>query len=617
MLLQRLIQFRAGEDDDQQIPFYATKPVRWVLDLNGDGSLASTELTELSGEGKAANRGIPRTVPSVTKTSGIAPAIATDTIEYVLGWVTDDPKVSVKPERVAACHEAFIALNQQWAHADPGGPAPAIAAFYTNATTTLVTQPDKWSRGDLVEILVDGRPAAATTSARTFWATVAATRKGSGRVGLCLVCARPGALLNTIPRQLPVRLVPGATQSASLISVNKSTHGFQQATGLGHTPICETCGLKVMDSLEALLGDGDHSTFGGDSRMIWWVPSGGDFDADVYAHPDDHLDEVHALIAAANKGQAATVEAADTAILERFCALTIGGNVARVMIRNWVDMPLTEVQHNLGRWFTDIAVPGQAPGAFTYPGLGRLALAAGRFGDGLATTTEGSARTGYARFDAKGADRPDGVYRGLLEAALYAKRLPSGLSRHILHRIRRDGRVDDLRAALVQLCVRRNDPRYRTEEHMSINTDLATSPGFIAGRLFASYEYLQWAASNPARKGTDDKPTRADGVNTTFTHKYFAGAMTNPQRALTAGARLAPAWLKNIQRHSPARSVWITRQLDELTDQLAHAGGAHRTAMAAQQHHFVLGYHHQRHARFAPKPDTDTSTNTAPEGPQQ
>src|SRR5262249_8520876 len=150
-----------------------------------------------------------------------------------------------KPERVAQQHDAFRELTERWADATgPDDPAHAVAAFYRHGHHSRVEQPPGWSRSDLVAFRVAGAFAAGTETAQRFWASVAAGRKGLGTTGLCLVCGRVADLLKTIPQQIPQRWLPGATQGASLISVNESTHGFELQKFLGHTPICIDCGLK-------------------------------------------------------------------------------------------------------------------------------------------------------------------------------------------------------------------------------------------------------------------------------------------------------------------------------------------------------------------------------------
>ncbi|ADD43241.1 type I-C CRISPR-associated protein Cas8c/Csd1 [Stackebrandtia nassauensis] len=613
MLLQRLAQFAAQrETDENPIPaFYIEKPVRWVLRLHADGTPETLDMTDRADPSDTARRfGTPMAVPSVTKTSAPAPTPGVDTVEYVFGWVTTDPKANVKPDKVVKRHKAFIALNERWARDDPDSPASAIAAFYRDGHHRTIMEPMRingrgeelqrvpaWSRGDLVCFEIDGAKAAASTSAQRFWASIAAERKGSGTSGLCLVCGEWAELLKTVPQQLPQRLVPGATQSASLVSVNKPTHGFDLTTELRHTPICQGCGLRVMSGLGMLLDDKQHSTGSGDSRMAWWTIGGEQVSLDMLLHPHQHLDDVHHLITAARTGHRHSVKDIDTG---RFCSVIVGGNVSRIMVRDWVEQPLTQVQANLGRWFNDITT---TDGDNTrLPGVGLLALACGRY-DPKLTAESG----GYLGFNKPGADRPDGVYRSLLQAALYGRRLPPGLSKHIIHRIRRDGYLDPARAALLHVGRIRQATTNDQKEPMEITTSSTEEPAKVAGQIFAMYEYLQWAATNP----TPNKTTgRAERVNTSFTDRHFSGAITNPRRALTAGARISQAWLKRVRRDNPARAEWIDRQLTELYEHLNQAGGPPSTALLSQQSDFILGYYQQRQQRFANRSANNTTTET-------
>ena len=75
--------------------------------------------------------------------------------------------------------------------------------------------------------------------------------------------------------------MPQATNSASLVSVNKAAHGFGLQEQLVHTPICARCGLAVMTALESLLSDQWKSTLAGqDTRLAWWVTGGAELDLD-------------------------------------------------------------------------------------------------------------------------------------------------------------------------------------------------------------------------------------------------------------------------------------------------------------------------------------------------
>ena len=252
MLLTRLVEYAGNAADagsGAPPPYYKPQKIRWVLELSPDGSLASRELTPLADPGDPVHKnGVEHVVPSITKTSGIAPRLAVDTPEYVFGWVPDGGNAG----RVRRAHQAFCELTAAWAAADPAGPPQALHRFLAGGHAEQLSVPDGWGRGDQVIVRVNGDAPVflhATESATRFWASVAASRKESGDKGLCLVCGTTGELLRTIPQQLPARLVPQATQSASLVSVNKAAHGFGLAEQPAHTPTCARGGLAVTSAL--------------------------------------------------------------------------------------------------------------------------------------------------------------------------------------------------------------------------------------------------------------------------------------------------------------------------------------------------------------------------------
>ncbi|MFF4772552.1 type I-C CRISPR-associated protein Cas8c/Csd1 [Microtetraspora fusca] len=597
MLLTRLVSY-ARDSSRVLPPFYKTQRVRWILDLNSDGSPKSGRLVPLANPDVPAQKnGVEYVIPSITKTSGIAPQIAVDTPEYLFGWVAKD----AKPDRVRKAHDAFRALTDAWIRADPDSPARSLQRFLSGGHVECFTPPEGWSRGDLVAVRVhDGTSLGGaflheTDSARRFWATVASARKGAGSTGLCLVCGQVGELLKTIPQQLPARLVPQATQSASLVSVNKATHGFGLQEQLVHTPVCVGCGLAVMGALESLLNDQWKSALAGqDTRLAWWVTGEVDFTLDPLDDPRAHPEQVARMLGGPVRGRQA--DALDEEDLSTFCALAIGGNVSRVVVREWIELPLKRVQHNLASWFDDHEIIDFWEQDTRYTGLGRMAMASGRW---LAD------RKAYAKFGASGEDRPDGIYQALLRSALLAKPLPPKLLAHLVHRIRADGRLDTERAALLRLALVRRPGISHPEAYMpALNPD-HHQPAYLAGRIFAVLEDIQLSA---VRAGGDQAP------NVTFTDRYFSRAVTSPAVALVAGRRDARAWLKRMRRDKPAWAYRAEERLDDLFAQLAAAGGIPHGAVLADQAAFILGYHQQRAAMRVERATKTTDQTPQDEG---
>jgi CRISPR-associated protein Csd1 len=524
MLLQRLVSLSRTLDSD--IPaFYAVQSVRWQLNLTADGELASPELLDLADPSdKARKNGVRRAVPSITKTSGDAPAVGTDTGEYLLGWFevegSDD---EIRKRQIRAEKRVVLSRNihQRWAESLQDPRSAAVASFFDGSDVQAVIRPSEWRANQRIQVAVAGIPAADLPILRTFWAREAQRRKsgdGKASLGLCLVCGGIGSLLDTLPQQLNLRLTPLATRNAALVSANKQIHTYDHTDKLVSTiPICIDCGRRAVDGLSHVLGDEHSHLQFGDSRLAWWTVNADPIDL-VETLAVNDPETVASLVDRVRRTGAAPT---DNGIeLERFCAITVAGNVSRVMIRDWIDMPLTSLERNVAEWFTDHRIdnPHDRSG---YQPLWLLVLATGK------STVVRDARREYARLDAKGAQRPDDVGRALLRSALLRKPLPASLLSHLVTRIRTDRHLDDPRAALLRLALTRILPP--TKETPMPGLDTANrDPAYLAGRIFAALENVQ-----DATRG------RQESVNTTFVDRYFAGAVANPRIALVQGRSLA------------------------------------------------------------------------------
>ncbi|MFC8848548.1 MULTISPECIES: type I-C CRISPR-associated protein Cas8c/Csd1 [unclassified Micromonospora] len=572
MLLQRLVEY-ADTSGDNTPKFYARKPVRWSLDLDGSGVPRGGFVDTANKDDPGHRFGASRLVPAVTRTAGISPVLAVDNGEYVFGWLSE----GAKPERVAKQHDAFRALITAWAAAEPDGPGPAIVAFYRDGHAGRLAPPPGWVRGDLIGFSIDGEYAADTAPARRFWAEVAGDRKGSGRSGLCLVCGQVQPLLQTVPQLIPRRWVPGATQNASLVSMNEAAHGYELQTSLTNTPICADCGLKFTTALTGLLSDPLHSTAlsGQNARLAWWVLGGSTFDPWATVEQLDPA-QIRNLLAGPADGTEATVDD-----LSRYCSVTVGGNVARVVVRDWVEQPISQVKDNIRSWYDDHQIVDAWTGEVVRIKVSQLARAAGRFEAG-----RNGGPGNWTKFGASGEHRPPDMFHRLLRAALLKQPLPPKLLHHVINRIRIDGRLDPARAALIRLALRRHPtlPAHERERLTpTLNVEHKQPPAYVAGRIFAVMDDLQRTVSRVA----DQR------LNTTFAERYFGRAIDNPQVVIVSGRRTVQAWLKRL-RGPLRRPTWSNayeRRLDDLFVQLDTIPSA---AVLTDKAQFILGYHQQR-----------------------
>ena len=524
-------------------------------------------------------------VPNGGRTSGIAPAIGADDAQYVLGWC--DAKS--KPDRVSKAHEAFVELSRRWLREHPGDrAAQAVVAFYDHGDLPSPCDEAKWSSKDLMIIVVDGYEVTDSDSLWSIWKSVVEERKSGsgGRTGFCLVCGKHNPLLDRMPQALPKALVPGADQEIALISANKRIHTYDHIEGLAGSPICVDCGQAAVANLHAILSD-ERSTFTYErqrTRLAWWVTKGADSDTIrmLDERPERIGEYLHSLATGRQRRKPPDAN---------FCSVTISGNVARLMVHQWLDMPLEQAEDNVAAWFRDhkIMPRGQDKPA-GYP-IWLLVTCAGQW------VPDNSLRGGrYIPMWDKAADRPDDLAHLLLQSGLHRNALPPHLLAHVVRRVRTDLHLDGPRAALLRVALTRM-PGRSGGEPAAVLDETQDHPAYLYGRIFATLESLQTRAY-----GQKNLP------NATFFHRYFSGAVANPRVAIVQGAQLMPAWLKKLD--SAGRETGGSPDRKAQADKAARAAARYRNAFkelydrvqtpptplndAESQSWFVMGYFHQR-----------------------
>jgi CRISPR-associated protein Csd1 len=582
MLLQRLVQYARMQPPDQcPPPFHAQTRVAWLVDLDAHGHPVTGELAPLSDPADpSGRRGLPTVAPVIGRTLAVVPALACDKIEYALGWTdpdkTDDPSAC---RRAARYHDAFTELAGAWAAAHPEDPVPAaLHRFLSSNGAQRLRRPERYTRGDNVLFRVDGRVAHQAPSVRTFWPSVARKRKTSAQVGRCLVCAVHGPLLERAPRPVKAGLIPTIGHDPDskseakrgngphLVSVNSSAYGFNLEIGLTHTPLCESCAEAYTFALERLLTLRGQTRTVGDTAFIWWIspdaphanpgrtpPSTDSAPVRLLFRPDPVA--IAAILDAPRKGRPISAGNART---DRFCAATLSNNSSRIVVRDWLDIPLPQAEAHIASWFQDMKATdpwrGPASGEPHYPSLFRLLLALGRW----QAAPNGRSGGSYAPLGLPNARRPVWAQRELLHAAINGTPLSTATLAHLISRIRTDRRLDPTRQALLHLCMTRCHPNSAQELPMALDTN-DDRPAYLAGRLFAVLESLQYAATR-AGEGS---------LNVTITDRYFNRAVTSPAATLIPAVRKSPAHLKKLRTHGKeASAAFFSRSINELLGRL-------------------------------------------------
>ncbi|MBB1245264.1 type I-C CRISPR-associated protein Cas8c/Csd1 [Streptomyces durbertensis] len=571
MLLQRLKEFAERAADQLPAEYYRPRTIHWVLRIAEDGSSA-----ELEGGGplppKQRDQALVEQVPYVQRSgTKVPPYLLVDSADFVLGV----PKVAAAgaPAEKAAAeagrrHDAWRDLALAWAEENADDPAAVALRRYLVDPSVRWPVNERVSAKDVVALRVGMRWLHPLPSVRKFWAEVVRQRKGGSeeRSGLCLVCGTHAQLLATIPEPVKKGSVPtvGGSNEGQLVSINAASQGRRGITQLGNTPICHTCGGRSMASLNHLLASERHSRrFREDGVLLWWTREGANDDAlDALLHDKPDEADIARLVDSINDAPRPTAAAGIDA--DAFYGLTLGLNNARIVVRDWIDVPVDRVLRAWGRWFDHSGAFDGWNRVTRWTPIWLMALSCGRW-DGER----------YAKGSA-----PHGLEHDLLRSALHENPLPAHVLPLLLQRIQADQRIDTPRVALLRLILNRpfsqtgNAVNPATEKLNEDSTDAA----YTAGRMFYVLEEVQRSA--------------LENLNTSLRDKHFRTAMVAPLTTMTQLVANANAHFKRLERDNPKAGRALLDRLTQLQSRLDTTLPQHLAPDG--QARFVLGYYHQR-----------------------
>ncbi|MGN6811497.1 MAG: type I-C CRISPR-associated protein Cas8c/Csd1, partial [Thermomicrobiales bacterium] len=324
---------------------YLETPVRYLIDLDERGNfLGLTD--QAQGPSAREKRGKPTLAPHAGRTVDITAKLLADIGEYVLG-IARNP---AKQRRVNQAHTAFIELVRVCAAATQEPAVQAVLAFLEAGADFGGALPADYDPGMVVTFRVAGVLPIDLPAVRAFWARQsggAGDEDGAAADGLaqCIVC---GA------QRPPVRVltykwkgIPGGqTSGLALISANApafESFGLEQSL---IAPTCADCGERFSKAANDLLANEATRVRIGLLAYIFWTrePVGFSF-ATLFTDPQP--DQVKALLDAARTGQGQAAALDPTP----FYAAALSASGARVVVRDWLDTTVGEVQQYLRRYF--------------------------------------------------------------------------------------------------------------------------------------------------------------------------------------------------------------------------------------------------------------------------
>ena len=413
-------------------------------------------------------------------------------------------------------------------------------------------------------------------AAKTLWASMQADAGGEAEV--CLV----------LGTKLPVsRLHPsikgiwgGQSSGGSIVSFNASAYESYGHSQGNNAPVSEAAAFAYTTVLNTLLATNSKNRIQiGDTSTIFWADAS---DAETAAAAQDvwlagfaDVDEaqqserVRNVLEGLRKGR--TLGDLDPNLEKgvRFYVLGLAPNAARISIRFWYESDFADLARNYQRFADDMRIepPPRTPFPPLWRYLSELAVLKKR--ENVPPNLAGE------------------WMRAILTGYLY----PLTLLTSVLMRIRADGEVNALRAAMLKAVLIRNFERKDTP--VALDPDFKDK-GYLLGRLFAVYERIQEAALGR-------------NVNATIKDKFYGSASAQPRKVFSAIDRNSANHLSKVAKQAPGHKVTLERALSDIMGSLSPADDPFPASLSAQEQAlFGLGYYHQKSAFFQSR-DKDTS----------
>jgi CRISPR-associated protein Csd1 len=386
-----------------------------------------------------------------------------------------------------------------------------------------------------------------------------------------------------------IKGVRGAQSSgASIVSFNLdafTSYGHDQGD---NAPVSETAAFAYTTTLNRYLERGSgHRIQIGDASTVFWADASVAVAAaaesifaaffgsegDVAAEDEAQAKAIGIQLDRIRQGQNLSQVAPQLDDRVRFHVLGLAPNAARLSIRFYWEDDFGRLTANYQRFLRDMAlVPPPRDG---WPPLWKYHLELAAQG--------------------KRENVPPLVAGEWMRAILTGTPYPLTLLATSLMRIRADGQVNALRAAILKAVLIRN---LNVEAPVALDPDLRTKC-YILGRLFAVYEEVQRSALG-------------GNVNATIKDKFYGSASATPQKVFrTLDAGSANHFAK-LRKQNLGRSVNLEKLLTSITDLMEPGEDPIPASLsAADQALFGIGYYHQRsdffrkrEARDATQPET-------------
>jgi CRISPR-associated protein Csd1 len=182
-----------------------------------------------------------------------------------------------------------------------------------------------------------------------------------------------------------------------------------------------------------------------------------------------------------------------------------------------------------------------------------------------------------------------------LRSILTGQRYPRQVLTQLVQRLRSDGDVNGLRAALIKAVLHRDHRKGFTKEAIPMSLELENAPlAYRLGCLFAVLEQAQRGALGD--------------VNSSIVDRYYGTASSVPYSVFPRLIAGCQNHLSKIRKDKPGFAVNLDKQLGGVIASLPHSFPKQLTI--EQQGQFAVGYYHQKQNFFTKKDSVPSATTT-------
>lgn len=408
--------------------------------------------------------------------------------------------------------------------------------------------------------------------------------------GMCLVTGQQAVLSRLHPAIKGV--YGGQSSGGSIVSFNAEAYeSFGKNQG-DNAPVSEQAAFAYTTALNYLLRrENGHCISIGDTSTVFWAQAQDAAQeqaavaiiAMATSPPTDsqQTNQVRLTLEKIAKGSPFQEIAPDLDPNTRFFVLGLAPNAARLSIRYWLDSTLGELGENLSMHWQDMQITPMPWDAEKPPSVWRCLI-----------------ETAVMRKTENISPQLAGEW---LRSIITGQRYPRMLLVQLVQRIRADGEISGLRAALIKALLQRDYRKGFLKEEIPMSLDLENAPqAYRLGCLFAVLDSAQYYALGK--------------LNASIVDRYYATASSVPYSVF-------PRLIVGCQNHlSKLRKDNSTKKLARYLDQLLGSILATlqhsfpKQLTVEQQGQFAIGYYHQKYSKTDSIPAADPSIENESKG---